>query len=85
MTKDWVPLPSCCRVGIWLANLGEDPAGPTAGRTWGDPGRLHFLASPGERDSGEQEEEPVSLASVTMATFPFVSLDPEPHLETGIR
>lgn len=43
--------------------------------------------SPGERDSGEQEEEPVSLASVTMATFPFVSLDPEllPPLATGIR
>lgn len=43
-------------------------------------------ASPGRRDSG-QEEELFSVASVTMATFPFVSPNPEllPHLATGIQ
>lgn len=65
--------------------LGEQPASPLAGRTWG--AQSGSSASPGERASGEQEEEPVSLASVSMATFPFVSLDPErlPHLAPGIR
>lgn len=40
----------------------------------------------GRRDSG-QEEELFSVASVTMATFPFVSPNPEllPHLATGIQ
>lgn len=44
------------------------------------------IACPRERDSGE-EEELCSVASVTMATFAFVSLDPEllPHLVTGIQ
>lgn len=43
-------------------------------------------ACPCERDSGEGEEL-FSMASVSMATFPFVSLDPErlPHLAAGIQ
>lgn len=43
-------------------------------------------ASPRQRYSGE-EEMLFSVASVTMATFPFVSLDPEllPHLARGIQ
>lgn len=38
------------------------------------------------KDSGE-EEELFSVASVTMATFPFVSRDPEllPHVGMGIQ
>lgn len=44
----------------------------------------------GQRDSGEQEEELswwLLVASVTIATFSFVSLDLElpPHSATGIQ
>lgn len=45
-----------------------------------------FTASHRKRDSGE-EEELFSVASVTMATFPFVSRDPEllPPVRMGMQ
>ena len=68
-----------------LAECWERPCQPHG---WKDHHRLRASPQPPlERDSGEQEEELFSLASVTMATFPFVSLDPQlpPHLATGIQ